>query len=190
MYKLVNHNLRTCLVFFLVSDFLVLYMVRAMFIMDQWPIFSGGVSLERSSFFLFTNDQNGPQRHLRGFGTRGLSPCIRFAAVDTAVSPAGSWALEALDVWAERNTRVRKWRGGERCSLKALMHCLVQDLPLCLLSRSRRLRATGAVVMPGAEQSRAACNPRKVHLLHSSLPFWRDSVHLHLYSFAHCPHSG
>lgn len=49
MYKLVNHNLRTF--FFLVSDFLVLYMVRAMFIMDQSPIFSGGVLLEISFGF-------------------------------------------------------------------------------------------------------------------------------------------
>lgn len=70
-----------------------------MFIMDQSPIFSGGVLLEISFgffFLIFANDQNGP-RGIWGFLLTGaFSPYTKFAAVDTAVIPLKLW--RPLDV--------------------------------------------------------------------------------------------
>lgn len=93
---------------------------------------------------------------------RGLSPCVRFAAVDTAVGPAGSRTLEALDVWAERNARIRKLKEGRDapwrlwCTILrriCLYACWVRAVGLELLGLSSCLELSRAGLPVTPERS-------------------------------------
>lgn len=76
MYKLVNHNLRNYFVFvFLVSDvFGALYGENYIHNGSVTHLFRRSIVGKKFLFPIFTNDQNGPQRHLWVFLNRGLSP--------------------------------------------------------------------------------------------------------------------
>lgn len=151
-----------------------------MFIMDQWPIFSGGVLLEiRLCFLNFHKWPKWPQRHLKVFANRAFPPCIKFAAVDTAVIPLKLW--RPLDVCKLKDMLVlgnRVWGRDARWSLWYIFLCRI-CLYACWI-RTVVLEPLGLFLC--LELSRAGLSKtRNFHFLNSSIPFWRDAVHFHLY---------